>query len=149
MKVKYLTETAWLLQTKTGCYDGILIKTPVDDQWSFLTAEHEQKFVNFGQVTKQFGKLNLEKPNTEETINEVNGFPVKHSVVITVENTSLPIYSKGGDTKYVAGYFGIKYIKWAPSFCPKLSTLEQYEYIGPFKTRLEMLNEINLKNKGE
>ena len=47
MKVKFLTETSWLLQTKTGSYDGILIKLPFEDQWSFLTLEHEQKFTSY------------------------------------------------------------------------------------------------------
>jgi len=49
---------------------------------------------------------------------------------------------------YCAGYFCIHFDKgWVKSFCPKLVTLETYEYKGPFKTEIEMRQELSRANR--
>jgi hypothetical protein len=56
------------------------------------------------------------------------------------------IYSKTETSTsfYCAGYFLIKFDKrWGKAFCPKLITLEKYEFIGPFKTNKEALRTLN------
>jgi hypothetical protein len=62
----------------------------------------------------------------------------------------LPLYAKSAKSKsqYCAGYYIIKFRKgWVKSFCPKLITLERYPYYGPFKTELEMRDQLNITNK--
>ena len=62
----------------------------------------------------------------------------------------LPLYAKSAKSKsqYCAGYYIIKFRKgWVKSFCPKLITLERYPYHGPFKTELEMRDQLNITNK--
>jgi hypothetical protein len=62
----------------------------------------------------------------------------------------LPLYAKSAKSKsqYCAGYYIIKFRKgWVKSFCPKLITLERYPYHGPFKTELEMRDQLNIVNK--
>ena len=56
-----------------------------------------------------------------------------------------PLFSKSNNPKslYCAGYYCIRFEKgWVKSFCPKLITLERYEYRGPFKTDIEMRLEL-------
>jgi len=49
---------------------------------------------------------------------------------------------------YCAGYYIIKFDKgWVRSFCPKLVTLESYDYKGPFKTEFTMREELKNANK--
>jgi hypothetical protein len=58
----------------------------------------------------------------------------------------LPLFTKSKSSKslYCAGYYTIKFEKgWVKSFCPKLITIERYEYRGPFKTELEMRQALN------
>tara|TARA_A100001388_G_scaffold248371_1_gene208451 strand:+ start:72 stop:554 length:483 start_codon:yes stop_codon:yes gene_type:complete len=56
--------------------------------------------------------------------------------------------SKKSKSLYCAGYFCIHFEKgWVKSFCPKLVTLEKYEYKGPFKTELEMRQELSNVNR--
>jgi hypothetical protein len=61
----------------------------------------------------------------------------------------LPLFTKSSKSKslYCAGYYTIKFEKgWVKSFCPKLITIERYEYRGPFKTELEMRTELSRVN---
>ena len=49
---------------------------------------------------------------------------------------------------YCAGYYTIKFEKgWVKSFCPKLITVERYQYCGPFKAELEMRTELSRVSK--
>jgi hypothetical protein len=76
-------------------------------------------------------------------INEVQGFATSclpHNGMYDIKR-KLPMFTKSNDSKslYCAGYYVIKFEKgWVKSFCPKLITLQRYEYKGPFKTELEM-----------
>ena len=75
--------------------------------------------------------------------NEVHGFPTSvrpHNAMYDITK-KLPLFTKSSDSKslYCAGYYTIKFEKgWVKSFCPKLITLQRYEYRGPMKTELEM-----------
>ena len=56
--------------------------------------------------------------------------------------------SKKSKSLYCAGYFIIRFNKgWVKSFCPKLITIERYENKGPFRTELEMRQELSNANK--
>lgn len=56
--------------------------------------------------------------------------------------------SKKSKSLYCAGYYIIKFDKgWVRSFCPKLVTLETYDYKGPFKTEFTMREELKNANK--
>lgn len=53
----------------------------------------------------------------------------------------LPIYTSSAKSKsfYCAGYYIIKFNNvWAKATCPKLITINRYEYQGPFRTVDEM-----------
>lgn len=66
--------------------------------------------------------INYDKP-TEATIKD--GFPVFRKYI--------------SDVFYCAGYFGIKYdTTYIPSFCPKLSTVNKYDHVGPYKSLDEL-----------
>tara|TARA_B100001057_G_scaffold212677_1_gene212982 strand:- start:1510 stop:1974 length:465 start_codon:yes stop_codon:yes gene_type:complete len=61
----------------------------------------------------------------------------------------LPLFTKSEKSKslYCAGYYTIKFEKgWVKSFCPKLITVERYDFRGPFKTEIEMRTELSRVN---
>jgi len=61
----------------------------------------------------------------------------------------LPLFTKSQKSKslYCAGYYVIRFEKgWVKSFCPKLITVERYKTHGPFKTELEMRQELSRVN---
>lgn len=98
-------------------------------------------------LTKQFGKnffvakIVKEADNSEP--NEVHGYSTStypHNAMYDIQK-KLPLFTKSSDSKslYCAGYYVIRFDKgWVKSFCPKLITLQRYDYKGPFKTELEM-----------
>lgn len=79
---------------------------------------------------------------------EVNGYNTSGKPYNTMYDVkrNLPLFTKSEKSKslYCAGYYIIKFDKgWVKSFCPKLITLERYEYKGPFKTDIEMRTELS------
>jgi hypothetical protein len=68
-------------------------------------------------------------------------FPCNFPAPIEYENDGiLPLYKKtaNGKSVFAAGYYIIQFKNWLPSYCPKLDTLEKYEYRGPYPTEWEM-----------
>ena len=62
----------------------------------------------------------------------------------------LPLFTKSAKSNslYCAGYYIIHFDKgWVKSFCPKLVTIERYESKGPFKTDIEMRQELSIANR--
>lgn len=98
-------------------------------------------------LTKKFGKnffvARIIKESKDSLPNEVHGYGTStepHNAMFDIRK-KLPLFTKSEDSKslYCAGYYVIKFPKgWVKSFCPKLITLQRYEYQGPFKTELEM-----------
>jgi len=83
---------------------------------------------------------------------EVYGYPAKHTPYNAVFDVKhqLPLYSKSpnSDNMYAAGYYCVKFPKgWVKGFCPKLSTIAENEYQGPFKTVVEQRKVFSNVNK--
>ena len=83
---------------------------------------------------------------------EVHGYPTNVEPKNAVYNVKqkLPLFtkSKKSTSLYSAGYYIIRFDKgWVKSFCPKLITLERYNYQGPFLSELEMKHKLGLANK--
>ena len=111
---------------------------------------------NKKSLTEQFGndffvaKIIKEADNANPK--EVHGFSTStnpHNAMYDIQK-KLPLFTKSKDSKslYCAGYYTIRFEKgWVKSFCPKLITLQRYEYQGPFKTDLEMKQVLSRVNK--
>ena len=99
------------------------------------------------KLTKEFGRdffiARIIKESRNALPNEVHGYATSvepHNAMFDIQR-KLPLFTKSSDSKslYCAGYYVIHFEKgWVKSFCPKLITLQRYEYQGPFKTDLEM-----------
>jgi len=134
----------WIVQNY-GKKVGTLQKNK--DGFILVTQRDKIHFENVDKVYDAFGKDFFEATSSEKIKNakvlEVHGFPTStpsYNPLFDVQN-NLPLYSKSKKSKslYCAGYYTIKFAKgWVKSFCPKLITLQRYEYKGPFTTELEM-----------
>jgi hypothetical protein len=87
----------------------------------------------------------------EETSYQVHDFPVNcnpYNSMFDIKRR-LPLFTKSEKSKsvYCAGYYIIKFNKgWVKSFCPKLITIERYRSKGPFKTDIEMRQQLSSAN---
>jgi len=94
----------------------------------------------------EWGKIEDSRKKTGDL--SVNRYPTSvypYNSMYDVKR-KLPLFTKSEKSKsvYCAGYFIIKFNKgWVKSFCPKLITVERYVNRGPFKTELEMRQELS------
>lgn len=129
--------------------EGVQIGTLSKDADGFIfTKKGEISFFeDESQLKKKFGKnfltaqiINSPNKNVEQY---VHGYPTKcdpFNSMFDIQR-NLPLFTKSEKSKsvYCAGYYLIKFnVNWLKSFCPKLITIERNEYLGPFKTELEM-----------
>jgi|TARA_B100001094_G_scaffold242419_1_gene238437 hypothetical protein len=134
----------WIVQNY-----GQKVGTLQKNKEGYILVTHKDKihFENVEKVYDAFGKDFFEHTATKKIKNskvmEVHGFPTSTQAwnpLLDVQN-NLPLYSKSRKSKslYCAGYYTIRFAKgWVKSFCPKLITLQRYDYKGPFTTELEM-----------
>ncbi len=152
---KIMTDT---LHAKPVINDKFWIVEQNGERLATLRKDEEDRFVLSNKLgvkiynskeslTKQFGKdffvVQIVKEADDAEPNEVYGFPtcVEPCNPMFDVQKKLPLFTKSQESKslYSAGYYVIRFDKgWVKSFCPKLITLQRYEYRGPFKTELEM-----------
>lgn len=147
--LKPMTETSWILQ-KNGSRLALL--TSKEGSLIAIGKLGKTKFADIKDLEEFLGsKVEIEQPVEDasgDELGDINGYPVKHPNMVAAETElDLPVY-KRGKTEHAAGYYGVKFAHgWVTSYCPKLTTLTDNEYIGPFRTKLEMLNSISQKKR--
>jgi len=103
-------------------------------------------YKNESQLKKTFGKNFLVasiKNIDGKQQKDVHGYPTRtipYNSMYDIQR-KLPLFTKSEKSKsvYCAGYYLIKFnVNWLKSYCPKLITVERNEYMGPYKTELEM-----------
>jgi hypothetical protein len=126
--------------------------------FSFYRKGQKMSIADLSDLNAKFGVALFEesvkkiKPPQVTVSNNIYDFPCSSRPFNPVYNIKkkLPIYAKSRKSKslYCAGYYVIQFRKgWVKSFCPKLITLERYNYQGPFKTELEMRAVLNTLSK--
>ena len=126
--------------------DNNFIVTGTDSSISQLTKDEvDEQFAIF-----QSQQLDIK---TETNIKkEVYGYPTKHipyNAVLDVKH-KIPLYAKSDNSSnmYAAGYYLVHFPKgWVKGFCPKLVTLSNNEFKGPFKTVMEQRQAFSNVNK--
>jgi len=126
-----------------------------DDQY-MLSDKTGTHFYSERQLKKKLGKEllweKLDITETKPSNKDVHGYPTScdpYNAMYDVKR-KLPLFTKSDKSKslYCAGYYIIHFDKgWVKSFCPKLITVERYETKGPFKSDLEMRQELSRANK--
>jgi hypothetical protein len=127
-----------------------------DDRYMFSNKVETCFFDSKQDMKQRFGAdivwtdLSVPKEVTQQDF-IVYGFPTSVSPYNTMFDVKrkLPLFTKSNKSKsaYCAGYYIIEFEKgWVKSFCPKLITIERYEYRGPFKTEIEMRTELSRVN---
>jgi hypothetical protein len=147
-RLKTITPASWLV---IGDTDDVRIGllTQVRNEYILMIKDQKRKFLDRKAVNQYFSEdifqniIESDDVLSKKTGCFINGYPTDfndpHEVV--TKGGKLPLYSKKltSDVYYAAGYYCVNFPKnWMPGFCPKLSTLGNYEYLGPFKTELEM-----------
>lgn len=148
VKLKPITESSWLVLGDTeDIRIGLL--TESRDKYILMAKGVKTNFLNRKEVNKFFAEdvfQNMIDAVEEPKVKKdyfINGFPVDFDMPneVILKGNTLPLFSKKATSEvyYSAGYYCLHFPKnWMPAYCPKLSTLDTYEYTGPYKSELEM-----------
>lgn len=140
-----IDEKFWIVE-QNGIKCATLRKNE-DNRFVMSNEAGVEIFKNKKSILDRFGKnffvsrVLQEKQSIEPK--EVHGFPAStmpHNSMFDVRKR-LPLFTKSKESKslYCAGFYLIRFDKgWVKSFCPKLITVQRYDYKGPFKTEIEM-----------
>ena len=108
-----------------------------------LTTKYGRKILESKISTK------IESVDYGKALTEVEGYPCKHKGFNTgfseKRGKNCPVYTKSETSKvfYAAGYYGLHFSGiWRNAYCVKLETLDNYEFVGPFKTKTELEAEV-------
>lgn len=133
---------------------GLKIATiQVIDEEGGVAYVHDETREVFPSIKMLSKKYNIEFVKAEKPPKEIHdiyyvyGYPTNskpYNEVLDVQRY-LPIFSKANKSRsfYCAGYYIVKIEdEWTSSYCPKLITLNRYEYQGPFKTEERMMESL-------
>ena len=133
-----------------------VLSTTDEDSYMYSCHEGTKFFKNVKQLKSSLGSeinwVGAEVPAAVETDYEIYNYPTSCKPYNSIYDIKrkLPLFTKSEKSKslYCAGYYVIQFDKgWVKSFCPKLITVERYSTKGPFKTELEMRQELSRVNK--
>lgn len=139
-----IEEKFWIVES-----DGIkcaTLRKNEDNRFVMSNESGVEIFKNKKSILEKFGNdffISQTLQKQENQNKEVHGFPSStnpHNAMFDVKKR-LPLFTKSKESKslYCAGYYLIRFDKgWVKSFCPKLITVQRYNFKGPFKTELEM-----------
>tara|TARA_Y100000389_G_scaffold164233_1_gene167810 strand:+ start:1162 stop:1620 length:459 start_codon:yes stop_codon:yes gene_type:complete len=152
MNAKEILKNKFWIVEKNGLKFGTISLN--DEQYILSTPSGTQMYHTEKELTKALDKkLSWTDLDITETVaKEIHGFPTNSTPFNPMFDVKrkLPLFTKSDKSKslYAAGYYIIKFDKgWVKSFCPKLITVERYTTKGPFKTEIEMRQELSRVNR--
>lgn len=127
------------------------------NKYFFLKNGKKLEITNLQEFENNFGiKLSLDNKLINQKLDskQIYGYPCKTKPVKPIFNLKkrLPLFLKRSNSKsyYCAGFYLLKLKKgWVKNFCPKLVTLNNNIYHGPFKTELELKEKLFELNNDE
>ena len=147
-----LTDKFWIVEDE-GVRIGTLSKS--DEGFAITAKGKVDYYKSETQLKKKFGKnfliANINKVD-DNVKAEIHGYPTRTTPYNSMYDIKrkLPLFTKSEKSKsvYCAGYYLVKFnVNWLKSYCPKLITIERNEYLGPYKTELEMKAALSHVNR--
>ena len=124
-----------------------------DGGYAYVHDNQREIFPSIKLLSKKYNIVFAKADKASKSIeNDIYGFPTSgkpHNALFDLQRY-LPIYTKDRKSKsyFSAGYYAVKLNNtWARQFCPKLITLNRYEYCGPFSTLEAAQKEVNERNR--
>lgn len=151
--VEIVKDKFWILED-AGIKLGTIRRTKSSD-FEVIIREDGFETLSLDALTSRFGSKiltprefkKIESVEYGKDIDEVEGYPSKHRAYNkALDENGIPVYTKTEKSKvlYAAGYYGLHFTGvWRNTYCVKRETLDNYEFIGPFKTKTHLEAEIN------
>lgn len=150
--VEVIPDKFWITYDANGNKTGTMKISPEDGFYFHYFSDGSESLAYFiDDIHEMFefeGKPELSSWHQKH----VFGYPIGDFETFKIqEKDNLPCFTKTATSKiyFAAGHYGINFDNggWMDSFCPKVSTLRKYQYIGPFKTELDVNLAIQRKKR--
>jgi hypothetical protein len=112
--------------------------------FSLVKDQERKRYVSIASLGDEnniiFDRKNTKRSNN--TLSLIGDYPVSgkpYNIMWNIRK-KFAAYTKKKTSKchYCAGYFVIKFqTEWQIVFCPKLIMINRYQYLGPFKSKVE------------
>ena len=119
----------------------------------YVQNELRKKFTTIKLLSKEYNIVFDKPPRAKKPVEayEVYGWPTETKPYSPLYDVSkrLPIYTKDEKSKsyYCAGYYIVKLSSvWSRAYCPKMITLQRYEFAGPFHTVEQQTEQLGIAN---
>jgi len=156
--VEIVKDRFWIVED-AGIKLGLIRKTQSSDFEVIMQDALAIETLPFDALTSKYGSKILESKQVKKIesveygkdLDEVEGFPAKHiGFNKKTDDAGIPVYTKTEKSKvyYAAGYYGLAFpgAGWKNTYCVKRETLDNYKYIGPFKSKTQLEAEIHRAN---
>jgi hypothetical protein len=153
MKAVPLTENSWILYKKT---ERCGLMRSVDEGYSIVGGPYKGDYDDLEALQKRIkDTITFEdiKAEEEQEQHHIDDFPIRHTVIYDVTSASkkvpYPTYTKrkGSEDTYAAGHYAVCIGgNWVHKYCPRVRTLQEGLYHGPFKTKIEANHSIKVEN---
>ena len=156
--VEIVKDRFWIVED-AGIKLGLIRKTQSSDFEVIMQDALAIETLPFDALTSKYGSKILESKQVKKIesveygkdLDEVEGYPAKHKGFNkTLDSSGIPVYTKTETSKvfYAAGYYGLAFpgAGWKNTYCVKRETLDNYKYIGPFKSKTQLEAEIHRAN---
>jgi len=148
--VEVISEKLWITYDSDGNKTGTMSPAPDDPGWLIQYFVDGEKVAHDRDVVEDMFVFEEKAELSSWHYKHVFGYPVPEIETFKIqERDNLPCFTKTLSSKiyFAAGYYGINFDNggWMEAFCPKLSTLRKYEFIGPFKSATDA--QIAVKRK--
>jgi len=127
------------------------IQAHEDDGFVWVEGDSRKRFATIKMIKDRYNIEFAKSPPRHAPSHEIYGFPTVGKPYNALYNLALrlPIYSKESKSKsfYCAGYYLVKInSNWTRAYCPKLITLQRYDYAGPYATTEQQEQVLREKN---
>ena len=159
VQLQKISDDAWIVNDDEK-HVGIQHRT-VQDKYTYLDRTETILFDNSQDVKEFFNNSFVFDDQTTIDITQpstfyIKGYAVDYPNPVPVDRESehyiedIPLFAKTESSTvfYAAGWYCINFEKgWKSGNCPKVSTLLQYGYEGPFKSKIEVKQRLKQLNK--
>ena len=139
----------WIVEDPSGQRKGAL--QSIQDGKILATFGDEVSTYDSYEIAENALGLSANKAKEEDPniAHEVEGYPTNCTPYNSIWDVKkkLPLFTKTDKSKslHAAGYYIVKFEHgWVHSYCPKLTTLSNNVWQGPFKNKLEMRERLRL-----
>jgi hypothetical protein len=150
LTAKPIKERSWIIN---DAHDRLGVLSDTGTGWVLISNQGVAQYDTVAQLQVALqATVVFEQPQVMEevAVDNIDKWPIKHNNPQNIQRDGVTTYTKttSSRTRFAAGYWALRFRDaWSGSLSPKTDTLDAYEHLGPFDSKLEMMTVITQRNR--